>query len=282
MEFMKMQGVGNDFILIDGDDNSDFINNTVNIESRVKKLCDRHFGIGADGLMFSELSEIADIKMNYFNSDGSIAELCGNGIRCFAKFVYETGKINKREFSIETLAGIKNVSLNFLNNVIDTVSVNIGQPVFDFERIPVIIDKEQKKEMFAICISINEMQYSIYVLKVGGPHTVLFIDGIDDVDINSLGKEIENHKIFPQKTNVNFVKVKNKNSIELYTWERGSGRTLACGTGACASVVVGVKRKILNNTVTVYTNGGQLNVSVKDDGIYLTGEAKTVFKGFIA
>jgi diaminopimelate epimerase len=148
--------------------------------------------------------------------------------------------------------------------------------------IPVKTKKSQEKKIIEDNIFISGLKFKIYVLKVGGPHTVIFIDNINDVDIVSFGEKIENHEIFPQKTNVNFVKINNKNRIELYTWERGSGRTLACGTGACASVVVGFKKKLLDNKVSVYTNGGQLDVEIKDnENIYLTGGVHTVFKGVI-
>ncbi len=279
INFVKMHGTGNDFILFDGEKNIKFVNNK-NIEQQIKKLCDRHFGIGSDGLMYSEQSNIADIKMNYYNSDGSIGELCGNGIRCFAKFVYDENIIRKKEFEIETLAGIKKVKLQTQLESVKVVEVNIGKAIFEHELIPVNSnEKFNSNKIFEDIIYIDKKKFKINSVRVGVPHTVVFINNISDAEISRVGKFIENNSLFPDKTNVNFVKINNLNDIDLFTWERGAGRTLACGTGACASVVIGNKKKLLGNKVIINNKGGVLKVEIKNNEILLSGKAETVFVG---
>jgi diaminopimelate epimerase len=280
MKFAKMQATGNDFILFQGENYNDFINNK-EIEFKIARLCDRHFGIGGDGLMFSLPSSIADIKMNYYNSDGSTAALCGNGIRCFAKFVFEEGIVKKDVFDIETLAGIKRVRLFLSDNKVEKVSVNIGRPVFIAKEIPIIIErKKEDNKIKNMNLSVNGQNFDISVLKVGVPHSVIF-NSIEN-EMETIGKEIENDEVFPEGINVNFVNILKRGEVELKTWERGAGRTLACGTGACASVIAGIERKLLDGRVIVKTEGGDLEVLFDGKGeITLIGEAKTVFYGKI-
>jgi len=278
MKFVKMQAAGNDFILFNGEEYKNFTEGR-DRKTKIAKLCDRHFGIGSDGLMFQEFSNVADIKMNYYNSDGSTAELCGNGIRCFAQFVYDEGIIKKQKFDIETLAGIMKVELFLTDN---KVSVNIGKPVFNSEKIPIIVDDEFENERHVEqSINLNERNFGLNVLKVGVPHTVIFEDIKSEME--EYGKKIETHKIFPNGTNVNFVNIIDRKNITLKTWERGVGKTLACGTGACASVIAGIKKNLLNKTVTVKTEGGKLVVSLNEKGeVILTGDVETVFIGEIS
>lgn len=282
MEFVKMQSTGNDFILFKGENNTEFIQ-SVNFVEGIKKLCNRHLGVGGDGLMFTEASKIADIKMNYYNSDGSLAALCGNGIRSFAKYVFDEKIIQKEEFDIETLAGIKRVKLLLSQNIKKNISVNLGQPIFYAEMIPMKSEKGQKKdEIIEKEIDINGHKTKIYILRVGVPHAVVFVDKIIDEDIETIGKQIEHNKLFLEKINVNFVKINNTENVDIFTWERGAGRTLSCGTGACASVVAGKKKKLLNDKVIVKTEGGELDVEINSKNeIFLTGESKTVFRGII-
>ena len=278
VKFVKMEATGNDFILLNGNINKKFVE-SVALNEKIKGICNRNFGVGSDGLMFTSPSEIADIKMNYYNSDGSIAELCGNGIRCFAKFVFEEESIGKKELEIETLAGTKRVILNFSNNKITDISVNIGEPVFKTKMIPVNTDK-QNEGLFQDSIDINGMRVEIFSLRIGVPHSVVFIDDINGIDLESSGEIIENHALFPERTNVNFVKIIDKNNINIYTWERGAGRTLSCGTGACASVLVGKMKNLLADIVNVKAEGGNLKVEIRGNNeIFLTGNAKTVFRG---
>lgn len=273
MEFTKMIGAGNDFILFNGD-----CLGTIDYGSLAKKICDRHFGVGADGIMICEKSDVADIEMIYYNSDGSQGEMCGNGIRCFSKFIYENHILHKDVFNVETLAGIKTVCLEIDNlDKVKTVKVDMGYPVFEGEKIPVDIHKDK---VILENIKIDEKEITFSSVLLGVPHTTIFIKDIYSIDINGLGRKIENHPLFPQKTNVNFVQVVSRNRINIYTWERGAGRTLGCGTGSCASVVLGNVIGKLDNIVNVKTEGGDLQVQIMDDyKIFMKGNAMTVCKG---
>lgn len=272
MKFTKMVAAGNDFILYNGFDYT--VNNYSNL---AKKSCNRHFGIGADGIMVCEKSDVADIKMIYYNSDGSRGEMCGNGIRCFSKYIYENKILNKKSFTIETLAGIKTIWLEINDDTVEMIKVNMGVPIFESNMIPVSIDSDEVLLESIVIDGINIMFSSVLV---GVPHTVIFVDDIKHVDINGLGEKLESHYIFPKKTNVNFVEILDRNNINIYTWERGAGRTLGCGTGSCASVVLGKKLGKLNNIVNVKTEGGQLQVELKDNyNIYMKGGATTICTG---
>jgi len=272
MDFTKMEAAGNDFIVFNGI--------KYNIEDYSKlalKACDRHFGFGADGILVCENSNIADIKMIYYNSDGSRGEMCGNGIRCFSKYVYEEGLVKKETFTVDTLAGIKNVNLEVGNNEVKTVKVNMGRPIFDTKAIPVNIHKDKVIEE---TIEIDGQEIIFSSVLVGVPHTIIFVDNIKHIDINELGRKIETHPLFPTKTNVNFIEVIDRNNINIYTWERGAGRTLGCGTGSCASVVIGKLIGKLGSIVHVNTEGGRLDINLeKDWEIYMTGGANRICDG---
>lgn len=273
MKFTKMEAAGNDFVIFNG-----FIYDIDDYANLAKKACDRHFSVGADGIMVCKKSSVADVKMIYYNSDGSIGEMCGNGIRCFSKYVYENGLVGGKNFTVETLAGIKNIALDTnKNDKVMYVKVNMGYPIFKSEKIPVDIDREK---VILETINIDERDLVFSSVLVGVPHVVIFVDSIDNIDVNELGGKIEAHPMFPKKTNVNFIEVVDRRNINIYTWERGAGRTLGCGTGSCASVVIGYMIGKLDSIVNVVTEGGSLQIELKDDyEIYMKGSANTICTG---
>ncbi len=274
MKFTKMTGLGNDFIVLENLENKE-----LEYDVLAKKLCDRHFGIGGDGLLIVEPSGIADIKMRIINSDGSEAEMCGNGARCFAKYVYENGIVSKGKMSVETLSGIVMPELIFEDDVVDKVRVHIGNPIFRPDLIPVKTDKNQFVEEM---IKIDGKTYIVTSLLVGVPHTVIFVNSIDENMIVNVGPLIEKLQIFPRGTNVDFVKVEDENNIAVRTWERGAGLTLACGTGACASAVASALTNRTMRNVYVHFKKGDLYIEwTSDNNIYLTGKAEKVFTGDI-
>lgn len=273
MRFDKYQAAGNDFIIINrlgsGDEDYNYL---------ALRLCDRHFGIGADGLMVVKESNIGDIKMLYYNSDGSQGEMCGNGIRCFSKYIYDNEIVRKKDLAIETLDGIKHIVLNRDRdeNIID-IEVDMGYPQFHHSKIPIVIEKE---EILEEKIQIDGEEYVFSALRVGVPHTVIFAEDIKQIDIDSIGEKIENHSLFPEKTNVNFVEILDRENIKIYTWERGAGRTLACGTGSCSTLVVGNKLNKLNSVVSVETEGGKIKVELDQDyNIKMIGDAVHIARG---
>lgn len=270
MIFTKMHGIGNDFIVI-----SD--NNSREWETVAVEMCDRHFGVGADGILVVEKSEIADSKMLIYNSDGSQAEMCGNGIRCFAKYLYDTGIVRQDIMRIETLDGIKEISINTDNGDVTGIRVNMDKPVFNAGSIPLNMNKDRiVNEM----IEVDGAIYNITSMLMGVPHTVLFVDDVMNYDINTVGKKIEHSKLFPKRTNVNFVEIVNRNEFRVRTWERGAGATLACGTGTCASLVACVLNGKTDNNALTHLPGGDLLIDWDSSGyVYMTGPAETVFTG---
>lgn len=272
MKFYKMQGTGNDFILFDG------INNDCShIPSFAKKICDRKFGVGGDGIMIALPSKVADIKMVYYNSDGSLGEMCGNGIRCFSKFVYESNLVTSKTIQIETDAGIKKAELSITpDNIVKLVKIYMGNAILDPKLIPVDINE---KNSINQKLNIENKDILFSTILVGVPHTVIICDNLENTNVNHLGKLIEHHKIFPKKTNVNFIQIIDKSKIKIKTWERGAGRTLACGTGSCASVFLTIYFNLTNSLVEVETEGGNIFIEVKNNDIYMTGPAETTFKG---
>lgn len=269
--FTKMQGIGNDFIIINNIDRKILYD----YSKLSEYMCNRHFGIGADGVIYIEKSNTADFKMRIFNSDGSEAEMCGNGIRCFAKYLYQNKITKKKEIDIETLAGIKNVKLIFEEEKISYVEVNMGEPCFEYSKIPVF-SKEEKD--FLIIDNAK-----VYPVSFGNPHCVKFVENVENIDIKIDGNKIENYKYFPNKTNVEFVEIINEKEIKVRVWERGVGETLACGTGACAAAVISQKEKGLKNEILVHLNGGILKIQYdeKNKLVYMIGEAEEVFTGNI-
>lgn len=271
IKFQKFHGTGNDFIIFKEDDLS-----VKDYSELAKKVCNRHFGIGADGMIIISESTKADIRMKFYNSDGSIASMCGNGIRCFSKFVYENGLINKKSFTVETLAGIMKPEVIVENDEVKFVKVNLGKPVFLSNEIPV-----SKKNKYFINeeINVEGTNLKISSLVVGTIHTVLFVNDFDEVDIKTVGQAIEYNNIFSIKTNVNFCKVIDNENIEVITWEKGVGITLACGTGVASSAVISSILKGCAKKVNVKVLGGKLIIEQKDDEIFMTGPAEFICSG---
>lgn len=274
MRFSKLQAAGNDFILVNGLEYRD-----LDLSSTAKKVCDRHFGIGADGLMTCEESKVADIKMNYYNSDGSRGEMCGNGIRCFSKFVYDNGVVRKKSFSVETDAGIKYIDLTLESEEVKYISVDMGRADFRATSVPCTLDSEiiLEKE-----IEVEGQKLKISSVLTGVPHTVILVDDYDNYDIDRLGKAIEySTDIFPRKTNVNFIQVVDDENIIIKTWERGASRTLGCGTGCCSSAVIAHKLgKIKGNSVKLTTEGGEVFVTFDNEyNVIMKGSAETICTG---
>lgn len=273
MEFTKMEAAGNDFVIFDG-----FKYNIDNYRELAINACDRHFSVGGDGIMICKESNTADLKMVYYNSDGTEGEMCGNGIRCFSKYAYENNIISKTTFTVETLAGIKTIYLELdEEQKVKSIEVNMGKPIFEPSAIPVKLNKDKVLEE-RLEIDGKELVFSSVL--VGVPHTIIFIDDMDYIDINYLGRKIENHPMFPEKTNVNFVKIIERNKINIYTWERGAGRTLGCGTGSSASVVIGNLLGKLDQKVHVITEGGELEIQLREgEQIFMRGGANTICIG---
>ncbi len=259
MKFAKMNGAGNDFIIFNG-----ITEKFPDFGKLAKKVCDRHFGIGADGILIVEESKKSDIKMTYFNADGSQAEMCGNGIRCFAKYVYDNNIIHKEEIEVETLAGIMKPRLILNKDRVEKVSVNIGSAIIKFT------NKE---------IKIDGLKLFMSYLLMGPPHVVIFVDKIDSIDVKRLGSIIEKYELFPNGANVNFCEIKDRSNISVVTWERGSGQTLACGTGASAVGVIANSLGIAENNVNTHLLGGVLEIEVIDNIVYLTGGAELICEG---
>lgn len=268
LKFAKMHGAGNNFIIFE-----DFENKYENLEAVAKNLCDRAFGIGADGILVVRKSTVAEIQMIIINADGSYAAMCGNGIRCFAKYVYDKGLVKNTSLDIETGDGVKHAKLEIENNKVMGVTINMGIPTFEPARVPVVSEDIVLNKN----ISIGENRYTITSMLLGVPHTII-IDPIDKYPVEE-GRLIEKSSIFPQGTNVNFCEVINKDEITVKTWERGAGATLACGTGSCASVVACQKLKLVNSKVKVNIPGGSLVVEITEEGVMMTGPAVTVFEG---
>lgn len=274
MRFTKLQAAGNDFILVNGIEYRD-----LNLSDVAKKVCDRHFGIGADGFMTCEESRIADIKMNYYNSDGSRGEMCGNGIRCFSKFVFDNRIVKKDRFSVETDAGIKYIDLILENEEVRYISVDMGQADFRAESIPCTLKKDRILEEE---IEVEGRKLKISSVLMGVPHTVILVDDYEEYDIDRLGRAIEyNTDIFPKKTNVNFIQVVDNENINIKTWERGASRTLGCGTGCCSSAVLAHKLgKINGNKVKLITEGGEVFIEFDEDyNVIMKGNAETICVG---
>lgn len=276
--FTKMHGLGNDFIVLDGInqrlENMDYATLAVD-------LCDRHFGIGADGLILVLKSDKCDLMMRIFNSDGTEPEMCGNGIRCFARFCYENQLIEKDVFSVETLAGTIVPALVIQNGRVEAIEVDMGKPILSPADIP--LSGIDMKHVIAHSISVSNQTFQFTAVSMGNPHAVVFTPDLQKISVQDIGPLIENHFYFPKKTNVEFVQVLSRKEAVLKVWERGAGITLACGTGACASVVAGVLNQILDRKVLMHLPGGDLSIEWQqsDDHVIMTGQSETVFKGEI-
>ncbi|MCW4047328.1 MAG: diaminopimelate epimerase [Candidatus Bathyarchaeota archaeon] len=271
MRFWKMHGLGNDYVVIDNRDGAIADAENANL---ARRLCERRFSVGADGLLLVSGSAVADVKMRIFNADGSEAEMCGNGIRCFAKYCYENGITRKTELTVETLAGVKKTWLTVERGAVTSVKVDMGAPVLERDRIPMRGE--------GTCINqdlrVNSATYKVTCLSVGNPHCVIFVDDLDEFPVERIGPKIENHNLFPNRTNVEFAQVLNKAELKVRVWERGCGETLACGTGACAAVAAGNLLRKVAEKVTVHLLGGDLMVEYADH-LFLSGPAVKVFEG---
>ena len=268
INFTKMQGTGNDFIVIE-----DFEGKYDNLEKLAKKLCDRHFGIGADGILIVRKSNIADIQMIIINADGSYASMCGNGIRCFAKYIWEKEYVQEDNIKIETGDGVKVASICIKDGKAESITINMGKYNFNPKSIPAIASEEiiNKK------LEINHREYYITSMFMGVPHTIVF-GKLEDYEVEE-GKCIERDSLFPEKTNVNFCEIVKKDMIRVKTWERGAGPTLACGTGSCASVVAANRMGYIEEKATVQVPGGLLNIEIVKDEVLMTGPAEITFEG---
>ncbi len=278
IEFVKMHGLGNDYLYINCIKNRE----PLFPEELAKRLSNRHFGVGADGIILVCNSKIADFKMRIFNSDGSEAEMCGNGIRGFAKYVYDYNLIDKNEFKIETLAGIRKVKLNTLNkSITENITVDMGEPILHPVKIPVLTREEPPIKDLKIVIK-NKI-FTITCVSMGNPHAIIRLHNLEDINVKEYGPLIENRSEFPKRTNVEFIEIKDRSRIKMKVWERGAGETLACGTGACASTVASVLNGYTERKVVVELLGGELEVewNEEDSHVYMTGPATTVFRGRI-
>ena len=273
MKFTKMHGCGNDYVYING------FEETVENKSEVAKIVsDRHFGIGGDGAIFIKPSKVADFEMEMYNADGSGAEMCGNGIRCVAKYVYDKGLTDKTSLSIVSAGNIKYLELFLENNKVNMVKVNMGAPEITASKIPVQSDKES---VINEPITIEGYTYHMTCVSMGNPHAVIFLDNVDNLPIENIGHRFENHPIFPNRTNTEFAHIIDRNTLQMRVWERGSGETLACGTGACATAVAAILNGLTENKVTVKLLGGQLEIEWDRQAnlVYMSGPATTVFEG---
>lgn len=276
--FTKMHGIGNDYICINCLENILAENKLPQI---ARYMCNRNFGIGADGLILVQESTVADIKMRIFNKDGSEAEMCGNGIRCFAKYVYDNKTIDKQSISIETKAGVKGVRLKVLNGEVYEIEVDMGRPIFD--DIKNISVQNNYRIPISVNIKVDDTRFIGNYVSMGNPHLVIFVNNVENIDIEKYGPAIENMKCFPNKINVEFVQALGRNTLKIRTWERGVGETYACGTGSCASFCIAYYKGICSSYVKAILRGGELNLNYnKQNGhIIMSGIATKVYDGNI-
>lgn len=272
LKFTKMEGIGNDYIYFDG------IHQNIPLNKEfIQKISDRHKGIGSDGMIVILKSDICDFKMRMFNLDGSEGKMCGNGIRCFSKFVYEHHLTDKTYLEIETLGGIKKVWLNVVDEHVESVQVDMGKPIIQTNQIPCLFEKDT---MIDEAIAVNGREYYVTSVSMGNPHLVIYVDDLD-FDISILGKQFESHPLFPESVNTEFVMRVDCHHLRMRVWERGSGETLACGTGACAVMYASYLNGFCDEKVEVELTGGKLNIEYRDEHIYMSGPARTTFEGMI-
>ena len=276
LKFIKMHGLGNDYVYMNAIDQE--INNRSEL---AKYVSDRHFGIGSDGLILICPSDKADFRMQMFNSDGSEAEMCGNGIRCVGKFVYDNGLTDKTVVSVETLTGIKILNLNVVDEKVETVRVDMGEPILEAKDIPVVSEEHPVKNLM---LKAGDREFRFTCVSMGNPHAVTFIeDNVKDFDVEKYGKVLEVDSAFPKKANIEFVNVIDDKSLKMRVWERGAGETMACGTGACGVAVASFLNGYTQREVEIELLGGKLNIewNEEDNHIYMTGPATTVYTGEI-
>lgn len=273
MNFTKMHGIGNDYIYLDG-----FSNKIDHPSQLAIKMSDRHFGIGGDGIVLILPSKISDFRMRMFNADGSEAEMCGNAIRCVGKYVFDNQMTDKRTLSIETLAGVKILQLTVKDQKVESVTVDMGEPILQPELIPVVSEEEPVKNLK---LEVADKKFKFTCVSTGNPHAITYVDDTNSFPVKKYGSLIEVHPIFPKKINVEFAQVVNRQEIKMRVWERGSGETLACGTGACATLVSCVLNGLTERSATVHLLGGDLaiNWDEQTNHLFMTGPATTVFEG---
>lgn len=277
MKFTKMHGIGNDYVYVN------CFEETVDNPAEVARfVSDRHYGIGSDGLILIKPSDIADCEMDMYNLDGSQGAMCGNGIRCVAKYAYDYGIVNKTSISVATRSGIKYLDLSVRNGKVSTVKVNMGSPILSPKEIPFVSEKEQ---VINEPLEIDGETFHITAISMGNPHGIVFMNDIDNLEIEKIGPKFENHIAFPDRVNTEFVKVLDRHTVQMRVWERGSGETLACGTGACAVAVASILNGHVDgdSPVTVRLLGGNLEIfwNRQENLVYMTGPATTVFDGEI-
>lgn len=274
MKFSKWQGCGNDFVLINC-----LQDKVADYAAFAQEVCDRHYGVGADGILVVEPSAKADFRMRIFNTDGSEAEMCGNGIRCFARYLYDFHLTDKKEFTIETGAGVLVPRLIFEGDTVSGVRVDMGEPILEGEEIPVkgfghnhVVNEK---------LTVNGKDYAMTCVSMGNPHCVIYVEDAEGFPIHELGSSFEHHPAFPRKTNTEFVEVKDRQHVRMRVWERGAAVTLACGTGSCATAVAGVLTGRTDRSVEVQLDGGTLHVEWDETSnhVFMTGPAELVFTG---
>ena len=279
MKFTKMQGAGNDYVYING------FTEIIAQEEKpewVRKVSDRHFGIGSDGAIFINPSDVADFEMEMYNADGTRSEMCGNGIRCVGKYVYDKGLTDKTQFTVVSAGKIKVLDLTIENGKATLIKVNMGEPILEAKQVPVVSDSEEVIDE-PIYISEVDATYNMTCVSMGNPHAVVFMDDVENLAIEKIGPYFENHVRFPNRTNTEFVKVLDRNNVQMRVWERGTGETLACGTGCCATAVACILNGHTEEEVTVHVLGGKIKIfwDRESNLVYMTGPAETVFEGEI-
>ena len=286
MKFTKMQGCGNDYVYING------FAEKVSKEQRpdlVRRLSDRHFGIGGDGVIFINPAAEADFEMEMFNADGTRAEMCGNGIRCVGKFVYDKGLTDQTDITVVSAGKVKYLTLEVEKKSpsdrgqVKRVRVNMGQPILEATQIPVIAP-DTPNQVVNVPLQVGDREYRMTCVSMGNPHAVIFTDHVAELPLEKIGPDFENHERFPRRTNTEFVEIEDREHVFMRVWERGTGETLACGTGCCAVAVAGVLNGLTEDTVTVKLLGGELLIhwDREENIVYMTGPAVSVFEGEIA
>ena len=275
MKFTKMHGLGNDYVYVNC-----FEEKIDNPPAVARFVSDRHFGIGSDGLIMINPSQTADFEMEMYNADGSRGEMCGNGIRCVAKYVYDYGLTDKTQISVETLGGIKYLDLTIEDGKVSLVKVDMGKPKLEADLIPIISEREQ---VIDEPIEVDGKEYHMTGVSMGNPHAVIYVDDVKGLDLEKIGPKFENHERFPKRINTEFVHCIDRQTVEMRVWERGSGETLACGTGACAVAVSSILNNLTDTQVTVKLLGGDLQIEWdrEKDRVFMTGPATVVFDGVI-
>ena len=277
MKFVKMQGCGNDYVYVDG------AKEILSMEEKpelIRKISNRHFGIGSDGVIFINPSKNADFEMEMWNADGTRGEMCGNGIRCVGKFVYDFGLTDKTNITVESAGQVKYLNMTVEDGKVQTIRVNMGSPILKPSEIPVRYDGN---DMISKPVMVDGKEYKMTCVSMGNPHAVVFVEDVQGLDLEEIGPSFEHHEIFPNRTNTEFVKILDKNTVEMRVWERGSGETLACGTGCCATAVACILNGYTEPQVTVKVLGGELFIEWdrQENVIHMTGPATTVFEGEI-